>query len=40
MWDSSLTFSQQAQSHIGNYMIEEGREKQSEAEQEEEREGY
>lgn len=31
MWDSSLTFSQQAQSHVGNYMIEEGREKQSEA---------
>lgn len=37
MWDSSLTFSQQAQSHVGNYKMEE---KPSEAEQEEERKGY
>lgn len=37
MWDSSPTFSQQAQSHVGNYMIHEGRQKQSQAEQEEER---
>lgn len=39
-WDSSPTFSQQVQSHIGNYMREDGREKQREADGEEERRGY
>lgn len=32
MWDWSLTCSQRDQSHVGNYMTEEGREKQTEAE--------